>query len=84
MIMYRKNKNWTTVFISVATDELEHLGHYVEEKLKEQKQLDIKSKKWKTIDIVDKQIVSHSYHPVQEKTFLDMLVSVADLTEEIK
>lgn len=79
-IRYRKNSEWTTVFVNVATDELYKLGEIVEDKVREKTPIKPGSKKWQALDIVDTVIVGSSYHQKQEKTILELLVYVVDIT----
>lgn len=77
---YRKNSKWTTVYVSISTDELEDLGNIVGNKVREQKNVKPNSRTWNAVDIVDTIVVSTSFNPSKEKTILDLLVYVADLT----
>jgi len=83
MIMYRKNSNWTTIYISIPTDELKNLGDYVEQEVHNQQNIKPNSRKWKAIDIVDTTIIGSNFHPSKDKTILELLVYVADMTGEL-
>lgn len=82
MVLFRKNKNWKAVHISLNLKLADDMATQVEEAVKKQLGETHLKRQWKTIDIVDVQIFSSTYNPTKETTFLDMLIFVADLTGE--
>lgn len=81
MVLYRKNEKWSTIHISLdmkQTDDLNALiQQAVELQLQTKKHL---KRQWKAIDIVDIKIVSSTFQPTKDTTFVDLLVFVADVT----
>lgn len=82
MVLYRKNKNWKAIHISLDLKMSDDMSTQVEEAVKKHLSETHLKRQWKTIDIVDVQVFSSTYNPNKETTFLDMLVFVADLTGE--
>jgi len=82
MVMYRKNKNWQPIYISIETDKLDTLIDMVAKKVRENLTISEQKEKWVTIDIVDTEIVTSGFNPKTSKTILEILVYVADMTVE--
>ena len=81
-VCYRKNKEWTTVFVSINIVNLCNLGDVVKQKIIEQKKIDNTSETWKIIDIVDTKIVSTSFNQHRNETMIDMIVHVVDISDK--
>jgi hypothetical protein len=82
MVMYRKNKRWKTIHVSIDLKKMDELDQYVEKTLMAVVEETHLNRQWKAIDIVDVKIISSSYNPNKSTTFLDLLVFLADLTGE--
>ena len=82
MVLFRKNKNWKAIHISLNLKLADDMATQVEEAVKKHMEETHLKRQWKTIDIVDVQIFSSTYNPTKETTFLDMMVFVVDLTGE--
>lgn len=81
-VCYRKNKEWTTIFVSINIVNLCNLGDVVKQKIIEQKKIDDVSETWKIIDIVDTKIVSTSFNQHRNETIIDMIVHVVDISDK--
>lgn len=82
MVLFRKNKNWKAIHISLNLKLIDDMNVQIEEAVKKHLEETHLKRQWKTIDIVDVKIFSSTYNPTKETTFLDMIVFVADLTGE--
>lgn len=82
MVMYRKNKKWQPLHISLDLKNLADMSNQIEAKVKETIEKKHLTRQWKAIDIVDVQIISSTFQPTKDTTFVDVLVFVADMTGE--
>jgi len=80
MIMYRKNKIWKPIYISIETDKLDTLIDEVGKKVRENLTISEQKEKWVNIDIVDTEIVTSGFNQKTLKTILELIVYVADMT----
>jgi len=78
--MYRKNKIWKPIYISIETDKLDTLIDEVGKKVRENLTISEQKEKWVNIDIVDTEIVTSGFNQKTLKTILELIVYVADMT----
>lgn len=81
-VMYRKNRKWRAIHISVDLKHMETMEEEVEKVVKQSLEDNHLKRQWKTIDIVDVQVVSSVFQPTKDTTFIELLVFVADMTGE--
>ena len=82
MVLYKKNKKWKSLHVSIDMNNVELLESQVEEAVKTKLIKTHLSRQWKAIDIMDIQIISATYQPTKNTTFVDVLVFVVDRTGE--
>ncbi len=78
-VSYRKNGIWQPIHLSLDLKKLDMMEELVEIKINELATNTFKFRKWKSIDIVDVSIISSTYNPTKETTFIDVLVFVAEI-----
>lgn len=78
-VSYRKNGTWQPIHLSLDLKKLDTMEELVKLKINELAINTFKFKKWKSIDIVDVSIISSTYNPTKETTFIDVLVFVAEI-----
>ena len=82
MVLYKKNKKWIPIHISLDLKKLDDMISQVEHHIQTKMDKTHLTRQWKTIDIMDVQIISATFQPSRDTTFVDVLVFVADLTGE--
>lgn len=78
----RKNSIWKAIYISISIEDLPNLETFVWDEVR--KDISTKDKSWSIIDMVDTNVVSTSFNPHQNKTMIDLLITVADITTDLK
>lgn len=77
-VSYRKNETWQPIHLSLDLKKLDTMEELLELKINEMATNIFKFRKWESIDIVDVTIISSTYNPTKETTFIDVLVFVAE------
>lgn len=82
MIMFRKNIKWKPIHVSLDLKNMDDMEESVNEAVKKSLTDTHLKRQWKAIDIIDVQVISSTFQPTKDTTFLDLLVFVADMTGE--
>jgi len=78
--MYRKNRKWKAISISIDIDMLNDLEQVVGLEVRNSLSEKDKKNKWLAIDIVDTLKISTDVNPINGKSTLNLLIYVADMT----
>ena len=80
-VNYRKNSNWTAIYVNVNANELNTLDQIILKQIQDNMTpKEKKAKKWQTIDIVDTIVVASNSNPISQQLTLELLIYVADMT----
>jgi len=82
-VNYRKNSNWTAIYVNVNAAELNTLDQIILKQMQDKMTpKEKKAKKWQTIDIVDTIVVASNSNPISQQLTLELLIYVADMTDQ--
>ena len=82
-MMFRKNKKWTTIHLSVDLKKMEVLDSQLEKIITEKVNTGVLAGSWKKIDILETHVVSSAYQPTRDTTYVELLVFVADVSTTV-
>lgn len=82
MVLFKQNKKWKAIHISLDLKKLDEIDAEIEKVVRAKLDETHLNRQWKAIDIVDVQFVASAYQPPKNTTFIELLVFVVDITGE--